>query len=85
MRRIDPFAAGLTLGLLMGAAHAAGLIFGGQLVRATFEPAGVDVSVAAFLVVMTIFAGCAMGWLFAAIWNGLATQRPPGPVQQALQ
>jgi len=91
MTRIDPFAAGLTLGGLMGAAHAAwialvavtatvwatNVILPGHVVPATFVLDSVDVSVAAFLVVMTTFAGCGLGWLFAAAWNGLAALRAP--------
>ena len=97
MSRIDPFGAGLTLGFLMGVGHAiwialvaltaapwvAEVVIGGEVVRAAFAPDGVDLSVAAFLIVMTTLAGCGVGWLFATIWNGLVHLGPAGPVQEA--
>lgn len=96
MSRIDPFGAGLTLGLLLGGAHvlwaalvafgAAGwvmdIVFRLHFIRPPFELDGFDVSVAAFLVVMTTFAGFALGCAFAAIWNGLAALRATAPFRR---
>jgi hypothetical protein len=96
MSRLDPVSAGLTLGGLMGGAHAAWIAlvafaaapwvtdvdFDGQAASATFVLESVDLSVAAFLVVLTVFAGCGLGWLVAAVWNGLAAARPPVLVPQ---
>lgn len=96
MSRIDSFGAGLILGLLFGAAHAAAMavvavaaspfvadvVLAGQVVRTTFAVEGVDIGVAAFLVVMTVFAGCAIGWLVAATWNGVANLRAAAPFRR---
>lgn len=96
MSRIDPFGAGLTLGLLIGGAHAvwAALVASGaatwvmsvvfrlHFIRPPFEIDGFDLGVAAFLVVMTALAGLALGWAFAAIWNGLANLRATAPFRR---
>jgi hypothetical protein len=96
MSRLDPFAAGLTVGGLMGAVQAAwialvaftaapwvsDIVVEGQVGGATFVLESVDLSVAAFLVVLSVFAGCATGWLFATVWNGLAHLRAPTPLPQ---
>jgi hypothetical protein len=96
MSRIDPFGAGLSLGLLVGGAHtvwavlvASGaapwildVVFRLHFIRPPFDVDGFDLSVAAFLVAMTTFAGLALGWAFAAIWNGLATLRATAPVRR---
>ena len=97
MSRIDPFRAGLTLGLLFGGACASWIalvaftaaswvtdvVVPGQIIRATFEFDGVDLSGAAFFVLMSSLAGCALGGLFSAVWNALADLCATGPVRQA--
>ena len=96
MSRIDPVGAGLTLGLLLGGVHAAwstlvaigaapwvmSVVFRLHFIRPPFEIDGFDLCVAAFLVVMAALAGCALGWLFAALWNGLASPRATAPFRQ---
>ena len=96
MSRIDPLGAGLSLGLLFGATHVAwaalvatgaapwvmSVVFRLHFIRPPFEIDGFDASVAAFLVAMTTLAGLAMGWAFAAIWNGLATLRATAPFRR---
>ena len=96
MSRIDPFSLGLTLGILFGGVHAAwaalvasgvaawfmSAVFRLHFIRPPFEIDGFDLSVAAFLILMTTFAGLALGWAFAAIWNGLATLRATAPFRR---
>lgn len=82
MSRIDPFGAGLTLGLLVGGAHVLWTALAGSVMGPPFGLHGFDLGVAAFLVVMTTFAGLGLGWAFAAVWNGLATLRAAAPIQR---
>jgi hypothetical protein len=96
MSRIDPFGAGLTLGLLLGSIHAgwAALVASGvapwvmnvvfrlHFIRPPFEIDGFDLAVAAFLVLMTTFAGLALGWAYAMVWNGLANLRATAPFRR---
>jgi hypothetical protein len=93
MQRINALQCGLTLGLLIGGAHlgwvalvATGaapwvldFIFRLHFIRPPFEIDGFDPSVAAVLVGLTALSGFVLGWLFAAIWNGLANLRATAP------
>ncbi len=93
MSRIDPIGTGLTIGILVGGAHlgwvalvATGaapwvmnLVFRLHFIRPPFEIDGFDPSVAAFLVGLTAASGFTLGWLFAAIWNGIADLRASAP------
>jgi hypothetical protein len=97
MSRISPLQSGLTLGILVGGAHlgwvvlvATGVanwtmrfVFRLHFIRPPFEIDGFDPSIAAFLIGLTALSGFALGWLFAAIWNGLATLRATTAFRQA--
>ena len=96
MQRINAFQCALTLGLLIGGAHLAwallvaigaapwvmSFIFRLHFIRPPFEIDGFDPSVAATLVALTTVGGFTLGWLFAAIWNGLANLRATAPFRQ---
>ena len=93
MSRINAVQCGLTLGLLIGAAHLAwaalvatgaaswvmNFVFRLHFIRPPFEIDGFDPSVAAILIGLTTLSGFALGWLFAAIWNALANLRATAP------
>jgi hypothetical protein len=93
MQRIDARQCGLTLGFLIGGAHLAwaalvatgaaawvmSFIFRLHFIRPPFEIDGFDPTVAALLVGLTGLGGFVVGWLFAAIWNGLANLRATAP------
>lgn len=96
MSRINGLGAGLTLGLLVGAAHLAwvllvasgaatwvlNLVFRLHFIRPPFEVDGFDPSVAAMLVGLTTVGGFVFGGAFAMIWNGLANLRATAPFRR---
>ena len=93
MSRSHALGAGLTLGLLVGGAHLAwvvlvatgaahwvmNFVFRLHFIRPPFEIDGFDPIVAALLIGLTSLSGFVLGWLFAAIWNGLANLRATAP------